>query len=652
MAPSCGTCSRAREKRLFSLEKAGVKTPIPLRSVSQPDQLDGLSGLDKIKVEKANMLYDAVYVLASLACSLNIFVGIENPINSHYWNTTPMRTLCEEQQHHYVTFHNCAHGGDRDKSTSLWVNHNWLDSLGILCDKRHSHKPWTTKLIGGGVKFATAEEAAYPVLLCERIVHCLREKALQLGAFAPDTIAEQAESTTNTQLSRLVLGALPRGHKVKPLVAEYGHYLAVFNDPQRPADLESFLKTLPKGAKVVARHLLTWGDFQSMQLLEGRDVVLSVSENFSVEKANVGVPSDPDQFIERAIAAGHPRSLDQYIDPQVKNMMHANFIAEPAELAKERVAFFKKYIKRASELQPEEERLRGKMPPHVRELVGNKRLVLWKEILRDFGYPDETLIDDIASGFKLSDWMPKSNVFKTRTKRPSMSMDTLKGLAKALNATTYRSMTVRQEPDIEEAAWNETEQEVSKGWVWFDESESDHDLKFIGKRFGIRQANKVRVIDDCSCCGLNWTIGLHEKFQLQSIDILASVVAEAFKACAGSKFPSVYGRCYDLKSVYKQFAVHAADRAHLRMAVRSSADQSLKLPGFNALPFGAVGSVAGFLRVSLGVWFIGLVALKICWTVFYDDFSALSRRELLDNTSWSIETLWIWTREQVLVSGL
>jgi hypothetical protein len=70
MAPSCGTCSRAREKRLFSLEKAGVKTPIPLRSVSQPDQLDGLSGLDKIKVEKANMLYDAVYVLASLACSL------------------------------------------------------------------------------------------------------------------------------------------------------------------------------------------------------------------------------------------------------------------------------------------------------------------------------------------------------------------------------------------------------------------------------------------------------------------------------------------------------------------------------------------------------------------------------------------------------
>ena len=72
-------------------------------------------------------------------------------------------------------------------------------------------------------------------------------------------------------------------------------------------------------------------------------------------------------------------------------------------------------------------------------------------------------------------------------------------------------------------------------------------------------------------------MGLHEKFQLQSIDILASMIAEAFKAFPGSKFPSVFGRCYDLKSAYKQFAVHPTDRDHLRMLVL----------GFNTLPFGA-----------------------------------------------------------------
>ena len=114
-----------------------------------------------------------------------------------------------------------------------------------------------------------------------------------------------------------------------------------------------------------------------------------------------------------------------------------------------------------------------------------------------------------------------------------MSMDTLKGLSKALNATAYKKMMVRQEPDIETATWSETEEEVNKGWVWFDGTEVSEGLKFVGKRFGIRQSNKIRVIDDCSCCGLNWTAGLHEKFQLQSIDILASMIAEAFKAFPG-----------------------------------------------------------------------------------------------------------------------
>ena len=75
------------------------------------------------------------------------------------------------------------------------------------------------------------------------------------------------------------------------------------------------------------------------------------------------------------------------------------------------------------------------------------------------------------------------------------------------------------------------------------------------------------------------------------------------------------------------------DREHLRMAVRCSEDGSLKLIGFNALPFGAVGSVAAFLRVSMSVWFIRMVALQLCWTVFYDDCSVLSRQELLGSTS-------------------
>ena len=65
----------------------------------------------------------------------------------------------------------------------------------------------------------------------------------------------------------------------------------------------------------------------------------------------------------------------------------------------------------------------------------------------------------------------------------------------------------------------------------------------------------MRVIDDCTCCGLNLTVGLHEKFKLHAIDFLAAIMGHAFRACPPGLIPAVKGRTYDLKSAYKQFAV-------------------------------------------------------------------------------------------------
>lgn len=39
--------------------------------------------------------------------------------------------------------------------------------------------------------------------------------------------------------------------------------------------------------------------------------------------------------------------------------------------------------------------------------------------------------------------------------------------------------------------------------------------------------------------------------------------------------------------------------------------------GFNSLPLGAVGSVAGFLRISHAVWFIGTAALGLWWSAYF-----------------------------------
>ena len=139
-APSCGTASRARERKQARLERMGHVLPGPLRSELQPDQMDGLSGTDKLKTEKANLLYDAIYTLAVACHNNDVAFAIENPGNSHFWNTSPIKQLQQEVTHHLVSFHNCCHGGERDKLTSILVNNDWLDGLeGATDDTNTNH---------------------------------------------------------------------------------------------------------------------------------------------------------------------------------------------------------------------------------------------------------------------------------------------------------------------------------------------------------------------------------------------------------------------------------------------------------------------------------------------------------------------------------
>lgn len=50
--------------------------------------------------------------------------------------------------------------------------------------------------------------------------------------------------------------------------------------------------------------------------------------------------------------------------------------------------------------------------------------------------------------------------------------------------------------------------------------------------------------------------------------------------------PQLRGRTYDLRSAYKQFAVHPSDRRILRMGVNVPGEKQCAIIGFNSLPFG------------------------------------------------------------------
>ena len=121
LAPACGTASRAREKKLTSLANQDFKIPGPLRSQKQPMGIDGLSGLDKVRTETANIVYAATAKLIEVCYSLQILCSVENPENSLFWFFPEVATVIEKIGRHSVSFHNCMYGGARNKLTKWWA---------------------------------------------------------------------------------------------------------------------------------------------------------------------------------------------------------------------------------------------------------------------------------------------------------------------------------------------------------------------------------------------------------------------------------------------------------------------------------------------------------------------------------------------------
>ena len=163
-APACGTASKAREKPNRALEKQGFHVPKPLRSTEFPLGFPHLKGLDLLRTETANHVYQVTADLVRMLVGWGIFVAIENPTNSLFW----IVQLLQDLGGYDCIFDNCCHRGARKKSSKFWGSQPWLLPLAATCpgEKAHKHKSWRPEVVDGSVRYPTAGEAAYPKLLC------------------------------------------------------------------------------------------------------------------------------------------------------------------------------------------------------------------------------------------------------------------------------------------------------------------------------------------------------------------------------------------------------------------------------------------------------------------------------------------------------
>jgi hypothetical protein len=143
LAPPCGTSSKARNIPLRNAKGKHKRGPPPLRSMSYPEGLPGLQGVNRTRVRQANKLYQFCREVMDVCNSLEILRIVENPESSLFWATKWMQDLPSQFTWHVV--HACMYGSKRLKKTGFMINF-LAPNLRQLCDGSHQHLPGRMKL--------------------------------------------------------------------------------------------------------------------------------------------------------------------------------------------------------------------------------------------------------------------------------------------------------------------------------------------------------------------------------------------------------------------------------------------------------------------------------------------------------------------------
>ena len=158
-----------------------ANAPRPLRDEFHPDGLPDLTNSELTRVQLANSTYEATTELAIHAANLGASLSVEIPLNSLFWLTTATTTMLSKLAGKDVVFDHCMMGGRRDKTTRLWTfvpqgqDASLFQSLNLRCSRDHEHASWKPRWVDNRWIFPTADEAAYPTVLCTRLASALQQ---------------------------------------------------------------------------------------------------------------------------------------------------------------------------------------------------------------------------------------------------------------------------------------------------------------------------------------------------------------------------------------------------------------------------------------------------------------------------------------------
>ena len=660
-APPCGTSSRAR-----NIVKPGRYNPPPLRSAKEPDGMATMPMQFRGRVKSANQLYLITSRAVSILHQKGVFWSVENPYRSFMWETSLWNKYAGHLRYYNLILDHCMFGGQRLKRTRISHSIPTLQRLAVLCDGQHQHLPW------GQAKgqWATSEETAYPVGLCNAMVQQFMEQMKTIGVIPPPTSMKDVTTHDDVAFARAFGGKQPKGKRIPPLVSEFKSIVELVgpkkdmppdkikDDWLIPTTISSntAMISLPSGSRVVRSHFYR-GEVgrtdipdhnhflceQGLSVMEGDQCDVG-HDGMARFRSIVGVPWSSEEFIHQASTqTRHPHNIIEGVPLDIKNCINERSLGTSESLAADRTCTMRRWMSELVACMNEEKSYKQDMSPHRSKILASKRLVLFRRMLGEAKHDDEKLVDNIKHGFDLVGEIPSSGVYRKRVKPATITADELRRAAKRTRKSIIQSTRGSDDPAVDLGVYQSTLDEMQRGWLHgpYMEHELEDDFT-VTRRFGVRQGAKVRPIDNYTESLVNQTTSAGEAISLHSTDVIAATLSLWMsvmnKQDANKPKLDLVGKAYDLHKAYKHLCISDEGLKDAYICVFNPTSKQTELFGQYVLPFGACASVHGFCRTSFGLWVIGVRILRLLWTVYFDDFVVFEERSLSKHCEFVVST--------------
>ena len=479
----CGTASKGRERPLpEGMESIRAE---PLRSATQPLGVSGLAHLDSKRVAAANRLYALTLCVLCILVSRGASVSVENPRNSYFWIIMQMWS----KQHPWMKHiweslkdnisEACMYGSKLDKWTTIKATSQLYDSICRTCDKSHTHESWKPSMGPNGPKFPTTAQSEYPIELCNEMANCLARFLLGKGTKFVDTNLSQDTTLTSRQLRQHGRKQLP------PLLAEYWMVCDMHVAQQFPffKQLKQLPPTCEKRGVILVQHDKNFS--HACKSLEEQysgclGTVFAATCASNEVQQWCGVLRKPEQTIQATLGVKHPMDLQIPLPDLLLRAVATVLKLGPGAVAERRAMHCSRILNRVRELEADEKVLHEGLHRHVRSVLKGKRLLIWRELMVETGYPDLEIFEEVTEGIKLVGPAHASQAFPAGMTPAQQSVGQLEAQAVWRRKTSIGKCRSSGDTAADVELWEQSLAEAEAGWIdgpFYDEREVSERVK-------------------------------------------------------------------------------------------------------------------------------------------------------------------------------